>query len=190
MIPNLGLHPWCADAPAFHFWAVTKVHSTVLQGRMLFPGGSSKGQMAGLENSTSCLLLTQAQGLARSGVPVQQLYSLASAAATMPMSISPIIPLPCHCVSSNCYFAVDTSAVNTGTQCGLDHARADGAGFEEQAAVFSQQLCLGKELQRPISVWNHPQYSITHKGLMLLCSRKLPCCLGSSMVWLHCRCTA
>ncbi|CAK0745558.1 hypothetical protein CVIRNUC_001628 [Coccomyxa viridis] len=37
-------------------------------------------------------------------------------------------------------------------ECGLDHARADGVGSEEQAAVFSEQLRLGKELQRPISV--------------------------------------
>ena len=75
-------------------------------------------------------------------------------------------------------------------QCGLDHARADGVGSEEQAAVFSEQLRLGKELQRPISVCNNPQCSIALKGLMLLCLRKLACCLNPSMVWPHCRCTA
>ncbi len=37
-------------------------------------------------------------------------------------------------------------------QCGLDHAKADAAGHEEQAEVFSQQLHLGMELRRPISV--------------------------------------
>ena len=41
-------------------------------------------------------------------------------------------------------------------QCGLDHARAEAAGPEEQAEVFSQQLHLGQQLQRPVSVRNRP----------------------------------
>ena len=28
VIPNLGLHPWCADAPAIHSWGVMKVQNT------------------------------------------------------------------------------------------------------------------------------------------------------------------
>ena len=41
-------------------------------------------------------------------------------------------------------------------QCGLDHARAEAAGPEEQAEVFSQQLRLGQKLQRPVSVRKCP----------------------------------
>ena len=41
-------------------------------------------------------------------------------------------------------------------QCGLDYARAEAAGPEEQAEVFSLQLCLGQKLQRPVSVRKRP----------------------------------
>ena len=92
------------------------------------------------------------------------------------MPESPVVALPCQSLKfqpSNCYHS---SAVNL--QCGLDHARADGVGSEEQADVFSQQLCLGKKLERPISVRSHPQCSIAHQGLILLCLRKLSVLLG------------
>lgn len=75
-------------------------------------------------------------------------------------------------------------------QCGLDHARGDGVGSEEQADVFSQQLGLGKKLERPVSVCMHHQQAINEEGLMLLRLRKLTWCLSVSMVWRHRRCTA
>ncbi|CAL5219180.1 g965 [Coccomyxa viridis] len=37
-------------------------------------------------------------------------------------------------------------------ECGLDHAKAGTAGHEVQAEVFSQQLHLGSQLRRPVSV--------------------------------------
>ena len=75
-------------------------------------------------------------------------------------------------------------------QCGLDHARADGVGSADQADVFSQQLCRGKKLERPISVCIYHQVVFVYKGLILLRLRNVMWCLRTSMVWSPCRCTA
>ena len=59
--------------------------------------------------------------------------------------------LLCRCGCRDCQRMHPYAALFT-LQCGLDHAKAGTAGHEEQAEVFSQQLHLGSQLRRPVSV--------------------------------------
>ena len=124
--PNFGLHPWCEPSG--------------LQGTALL-----------LRRSCSCstLQLTCRWVASRSEGWLDRLrHALIDVpAAGLGEVLTTLFPLPV--LRARLHIP---ETVLRPLQCGLDHARQGAAEMPVQEQAFRQQLQLGKELQRPISV--------------------------------------